>query len=166
MISPNEQSTFSLYSQLNHLVLSGVKLSSLTNLPQLNSLEVLDLEHNELDGNDLSSVVTAFPNLRKINLAYNNIHSIQTLKHLNQLTQLRKIDIHGNPCMEYDFDRESVYKMLPRLTVLNHINTAGEQVFSSIDDSDDNEDDYNELSEAEDDESAYAESIENENSDD
>ena len=68
--------------------------------------------------------------------------------------------------METDFTRESVFNMLPHLTVLNHITTEGEQVFSSIDDSDNNEDEYNSFSDSENDEYDYAESIENSNSDD
>ena len=147
-ISEEEKELLEKYTSLIHLTMNNVGLTTLDNFPKLNSLKIvrkkqiltliitifqLELNHNKLNGDDIEILVKQCPKLYKIKIEDNNIDSIDKLKCLAQLKELKKINVKGNPFMTKNpkYNNE-LFDMIITLESVDSQDKKGNEVESSI----------------------------------
>ena len=114
-------------SEIRNLSLSGCKLSSLHNFPNLPHLRRLDLNDNNLKDEDLLTLQQC-SNLKYLALAGNKIKSIDAIKQLVGHAQLKMLDMFGCPLSKTDDYRAQMFKLFPKLQFLDLKNVEGEEV--------------------------------------
>merc|ERR1719464_227224 len=109
------------------------KISSLENFPALSTLKKIELADNFLTGAELVHLC-GNENLVNLKLANNKISTIKDLECLAKLSNLRSLDLMGNPVTESDEAyTEKVFELIPSLEVLDGYNKEGDEVDSEGD---------------------------------
>lgn len=112
------------YTNLETLSLVNVGLKTLSGLPALPALKVLDLTDNGIsDGLD---VLVNCPNLVKLNLSSNKISSVEVLTPLAKLSCLRSLDLSNSDIADSDNYRKTIFAALPNLKYLDGIDENNE----------------------------------------
>uniref|UniRef100_A0A665THW7 Acidic leucine-rich nuclear phosphoprotein 32 family member n=1 Tax=Echeneis naucrates TaxID=173247 RepID=A0A665THW7_ECHNA len=101
------------YTGLEMLSMVNVGLSSLSKLPL--TLEVSD---NTISGG-LDSLAEKCPNLTYLNLSGNKIKELSSIKVLQNLKNLKSLDLYSCEVTSLEDYRESVFELLPQLTYLD-----------------------------------------------
>ena len=140
------KTTLEKYINLQHLSCQNIGLKSLKNMPRLPNLKVLELQDNNLIGNDLNEIVFLYPQLYKLNLQNNKISSCDYLQPLVKFPEIQKINLTNNPLSNYK--RGAVYEIIPQLIVVDKQDKNGKDVNSTIDE-DENEDSQSDYEEEE-----------------
>ena len=147
-ISEEEKELLEKYTSLIHLTMNNVGLTTLENFPKLKNLKIVrknsiltfiitifqvELNHNKLNGDDIEILVKQCPKLYKIKIEDNNIDSIDKLKCLAQLKELKKINVKGNPFMTKNpkYNNE-LFEMIKTLESVDSQDKKGNEVESSI----------------------------------
>lgn len=147
-ISEEEKKLLDKYTSLIHLTMNNVGLTTLENFPNLKNLKIvrkkfflifiitifqLELNHNKLNGDDIEILVKQCPKLYKLKIEDNNIASIDKLKCLAQLKELKKINVKGNPFIEKNpkYNNE-LFDMIKTLESVDSQDKEGKEVESSI----------------------------------
>ena len=147
-ISEEEKELLEKYTSLIHLTMNNVGLTTLENFPKLKNLKIVrknsiltfiitifqvELNHNKLNGDDIEILVKQCPKLYKIKIEDNNIDSIDKLKCLAQLKELKKINVKGNPFMTKNpkYNNE-LFDMIKTLESVDSQDKKGNEVESSI----------------------------------
>lgn len=158
------KTTLEKYINLQHLSCQSIGLKSLKNMPHLPNLKVLELQDNQLIGNDLNEIVDLYPKLYKLNLQNNKISSYDYLQPLVKFTKIQKINLTNNPLSEKrDYKRDKIYEIIPQLIVVDKQDKDGNDVESTIDDEEDEDEiddipsDYEEEEEFNEEEEEYDE---------
>jgi Leucine-rich repeat (LRR) protein len=132
------KTTLEKYINLQHLSCQNIGLKLLKNMPHLPNLKVLELQDNQLIGNDLNEIVDLYPNLYKLNLQNNKISSYEYLQPLVKFPKIQKINLTNNPLSEKrDYKRDKIYEIIPQLIVVDKQDQDGNDVESTIDDEED-----------------------------
>ena len=87
---------------------------------------------NKLSGAELKNLVK-YKNLATIKFAANNVKEVSELSVLKELTNLRNLDLGGNPVAETEGYREKVFEMFPELVVLDNYDREGVEYISEDD---------------------------------
>jgi hypothetical protein len=87
---------------------------------------------NKLSGAELKNLVK-YNNLATIKFAANNVKDVSELAVLKELTDLRNLDLGGNPVAETEGYREKVLEMFPDLIVLDNYDRDGVEYISEDD---------------------------------
>jgi acidic leucine-rich nuclear phosphoprotein 32 family protein A/C/D len=74
--------------------------------------------------------LTIYPKLYKLKLSNNHIDSVQHLEPLNKIDTLTILDLDGCPVSKTENYRDEVFKVLPKLQVLDMTYKGGEAYFS------------------------------------
>jgi acidic leucine-rich nuclear phosphoprotein 32 family protein A/C/D len=114
-------------TQLLSMVFCGVK--SLSNLPTYKDLDTLELSDNRIQGEELAKLAS-YPKLYKLRLSNNQISSIQHLAPLANIDTLTILDLDGCPVTSSENYRDEVFKVLPKLQVLDMTYKGGEAYYS------------------------------------
>ena len=143
-LTKEHKTTLEKYVNLQSLSCSKIELKSLKNMPYLPNLIILELDNNELTGNDFNEIIDLYPNLCKLSIGNNKISTYDCLKPLVKMTKLEHINIKGNPLSKKrDYSRDKVFEILPSLIAVDNLNKEGEKVESSFiggEDDEENED--------------------------
>ncbi|CAM8949629.1 unnamed protein product [Rhodiola kirilowii] len=103
---------------LTKLSLSHCQLQSLgSSLKSCSELKELRLAHNELTA--LPSELAHNARIHTLDLGNNSIINWSDLKVLNSLTNLRNLNLHGNPIADKDKFVNKVRRSIPNLQILN-----------------------------------------------
>ncbi|CAM8955670.1 unnamed protein product [Rhodiola kirilowii] len=103
---------------LTKLSLSHCQLQSLgSSLKSCSELKELRLAHNELTA--LPSELAHNARIHTLDLGNNSIINWSDLKVLNSLTNLRNLNLHGNPIADKDKFVNKVKRLIPNLQILN-----------------------------------------------
>eukprot|EP01062_Namystynia_karyoxenos_P046751 TRINITY_DN3510_c0_g1_i6.p1 TRINITY_DN3510_c0_g1~~TRINITY_DN3510_c0_g1_i6.p1 ORF type:complete len:718 (+),score=180.76 TRINITY_DN3510_c0_g1_i6:83-2236(+) len=105
----------SLHS-LQELDVSRNKLAELTGLPRSAPLTVLKLGHNRLPG---AQGLEGFVTLQRLDLEHNYICLTDDLRPLQQCTELRTLNLRGNPCADHPSYRGSAAYLIPSLASID-----------------------------------------------
>jgi hypothetical protein len=109
------------------------KINSLENFPTLSTLKKVELADNFLTGAELVHLC-GNENLANLKLANNKIATIKDLECFTKLTNLKSLDLMGNPVCESDDQyTEKVFELIPSLEVLDGYNKEGDEVDSEGD---------------------------------
>jgi hypothetical protein len=107
--------------------------------PSLPALKHLNLSDNSIAGG-LDSVVAACPNLTVLELSNCRLASLDALKPLAALAQLRKLDLQDCPLAASAGYRAEVLSLLPQVAVLDHVGKDSQPGEDEEDDDEDEED--------------------------
>ncbi|RXM36993.1 Acidic leucine-rich nuclear phosphoprotein 32 family member B [Acipenser ruthenus] len=133
------------FVNLEFLSLINVGLISVSNLPKLSKLKKLELSDNRISG-ALDVLAEKLPNLTHLNLSGNKLKDISTLEPLKKLDSLKSLDLFNCEVTNLNDYRESVFKLLPRLTYLDGYDLEDKEASDSdgevdgVDEDDDEED--------------------------
>jgi acidic leucine-rich nuclear phosphoprotein 32 family protein A/C/D len=113
--------------EVTSLSLSGCKLSSLQNFPALPNLKRLNLNDNSIKDEDLV-VIDHLKGLKYLSLAGNKLKSMETIERMKGNTHMKMIDIFGCPLAKTDSYRDTIFKIFPKLQLVDFMNAEGEEV--------------------------------------
>ncbi|XP_071370805.1 acidic leucine-rich nuclear phosphoprotein 32 family member E-like isoform X6 [Centroberyx affinis] len=106
------------YRELELLSMVNVGLTSLAKLPKLPKLRKLEVSDNGICGG-LDALAEKCPNLTYLNLSGNKIKELSTMEALQNLKNLRSLDLYSCEVTTLDEYRESVLELLPQVTYLD-----------------------------------------------
>ncbi|KAM5185582.1 acidic leucine-rich nuclear phosphoprotein 32 family member E-like isoform 1-T1 [Callospermophilus lateralis] len=151
------------FKELEFLSMANVELSSLDQLPSLNKLRKLELSDNIISGG-LEVLAEKCPNLTYLNLSGNKIKDLSTVEALQNLKNLKSLDLFNCEITNLEDYRESIFELLQQITYLDGFDQEDNEAPDSEeeDDEDGDEDDGDE----EEDEAGPPEGYEEEEEDD
>ncbi|XP_045149162.1 acidic leucine-rich nuclear phosphoprotein 32 family member B-like, partial [Echinops telfairi] len=106
------------FVNLEFLSLINVGLISVSNFPKLPKLKKLELSDNRIFGG-LDMLAEKLPNLTHLNLSGHKLKDISPLEPLKRWDCLKSLDLLSCEATKSNGSRESVFKLLPRLTSLD-----------------------------------------------
>ncbi|KAI3360721.1 hypothetical protein L3Q82_012863 [Scortum barcoo] len=106
------------YSELQVLSMVNAGLSSLSKLPLLPKLRKLEVSDNFISGG-LDSLAEKCPGLTYVNLSGNKLKELSSIKPLQNLKNLKSLDMYNCDVSTLDDYREGVFELLPQLTFLD-----------------------------------------------
>uniref|UniRef100_UPI003AAC982C acidic leucine-rich nuclear phosphoprotein 32 family member D-like isoform X7 n=1 Tax=Centroberyx gerrardi TaxID=166262 RepID=UPI003AAC982C len=131
------------YRELELLSMVNVGLTSLAKLPPLPKLRKLEVSDNSICGG-LDALAEKCPNLTYLNLSGNKIKELSTMEALQNLKNLRSLDLYSCEVTTLDEYRESVLELLPQVTYLDGYDQDDNEVPDSEADDDGDEDEEDE----------------------
>ena len=120
--------------------MNGIGIKSLENFPELENLQILELNNNHLNGDDLKNLVSLFPNLYKIKLEKNKIESLENFKEFSK-SKLKKINLLDNPVCQNEDYKQKLFEMIPNLMSVDGIDREGNEIESTNYGEEENEED-------------------------
>ncbi|CAD7693103.1 acidic leucine-rich nuclear phosphoprotein 32 family member E isoform X1 [Vulpes vulpes] len=137
------------FKKLEFLSMANVELSSLARLPSLNKLRKLELSDNIISGG-LEVLAEKCPNLTYLNLSGNKIKDLSTVEALQNLKNLKSLDLFNCEITNLEDYRESIFELLQQITYLDGFDQEDNEAPDSEeeDDEDGDEDDEEEEDEA------------------
>ncbi|XP_029928718.1 acidic leucine-rich nuclear phosphoprotein 32 family member E-like [Myripristis murdjan] len=106
------------YKELELLSMVNIGLTSLAKLPSLPKLRKLEVSDNTISGG-LDTLAEKCPNLTYLNLSGNKIKELSTVEALQNLKNLKSLDLFSCEVTTLDDYRESVFELLPQVTYLD-----------------------------------------------
>ncbi|XP_040854326.1 acidic leucine-rich nuclear phosphoprotein 32 family member E isoform X5 [Ochotona curzoniae] len=137
------------FKELEFLSMANVELSSLAQLPSLNKLRKLELSDNIISGG-LEVLAEKCPNLTYLNLSGNKIKDLSTVEALQNLKNLKSLDLFNCEITNLEDYRGSIFELLQQITYLDGFDQEDNEAPDSEedDDEDGDEDDDEEEDEA------------------
>lgn len=124
------------FSALEVLSMVNIGLSSLAKLPALPKLRKLEVSDNAVSGG-LEALAEKCPNLTYLNLSGNQIKEPSSIEPLQNLKNLRSLDLYSCELTSADDYRDSVFQLLPQLVYLDGFDQEDNEVPDSENDEDD-----------------------------
>uniref|UniRef100_A0A3Q4BBB2 Acidic leucine-rich nuclear phosphoprotein 32 family member n=1 Tax=Mola mola TaxID=94237 RepID=A0A3Q4BBB2_MOLML len=106
------------YAELEILSMVNAGLTSLSKLPPLPKLRKLEVSDNAIAGG-LDALAEKCPNLTYLNLSGNKIKELSAIEVLQNLKNLKSLDLYNCEVSTLDDYRESVFELLSQLTYLD-----------------------------------------------
>ncbi|XP_072572234.1 acidic leucine-rich nuclear phosphoprotein 32 family member E-like isoform X5 [Paramormyrops kingsleyae] len=106
------------FKELEFLSMVNVGLTSLAKLPSLPKLRKLELSDNNISGG-LEVLSEKCPNLSYLNLSGNKIKELSTVEALQNLKNLKSLDLFNCEITTLEEYRESIFELLPQVTYLD-----------------------------------------------
>ncbi|XP_032648108.1 acidic leucine-rich nuclear phosphoprotein 32 family member E isoform X6 [Chelonoidis abingdonii] len=135
------------FKELEFLSMANVELTSLARLPTLSKLRKLELSDNIISGG-LEVLAEKCPNLTYLNLSGNKIKDLSTVEALQNLKNLKSLDLFNCEITNLEDYRESVFELLHQITYLDGF----DQEDNEAPDSEEEEDEEGDEEEDDDDE--------------
>lgn len=126
------------YTELEILSMVNIGLTSLSKLPSLPKLRKLEVSDNTISGG-LDTLAEKCPNLTYLNLSGNKIKELSTIEALQNLKNLKSLDLYSCEVSTLDDYRESVFELLPQLTYLDGYDQEDNEVPDSEAENDDDD---------------------------
>ncbi|XP_018620256.1 acidic leucine-rich nuclear phosphoprotein 32 family member E-like [Scleropages formosus] len=128
------------FKELEFLSMVNVGLTSLAKLPSLAKLRKLELSDNNISGG-LEVLSEKCPNLTYLNLSGNKIKELSTVEALQNLKNLKSLDLFNCEITSLEEYRESIFELLPQVTYLDGFDQEDNEAPDSEADADDDDDD-------------------------
>uniref|UniRef100_A0A8C5KYW2 Acidic leucine-rich nuclear phosphoprotein 32 family member n=1 Tax=Jaculus jaculus TaxID=51337 RepID=A0A8C5KYW2_JACJA len=106
------------FKELEFLSMANVELSSLARLHSINKLQKLELSDNIISGG-LEVLAEKCPNLTYLNLSGNKIKDLSTVEALQNLKNLRSLDLFNCEITNLEDYRESIFELLQQIMYLD-----------------------------------------------
>uniref|UniRef100_A0A4W4FWZ9 Acidic leucine-rich nuclear phosphoprotein 32 family member n=1 Tax=Electrophorus electricus TaxID=8005 RepID=A0A4W4FWZ9_ELEEL len=106
------------FKELGFLSMVNVGLTSLAMVPSLPKLRKLELSDNNISGS-LEILSEKCPNLTYLNLSGNKIKDLSTVEALQNLKNLKSLDLFNCEITTLEEYRESIFELLPQVTYLD-----------------------------------------------
>ncbi|CAF92984.1 unnamed protein product, partial [Tetraodon nigroviridis] len=121
------------FCELEYLSLVNVGLASLARVPSLPRLRKLDLSYNNLSAS-LDKLAEKCPNLTHLNLSGNKIKELTHLETLQNLKNLRSLELLNCDVTAVAGYRDGVFRLLPHVTYLDGFDCDDNEASNSDDD--------------------------------
>nr|XP_019595480.1 PREDICTED: acidic leucine-rich nuclear phosphoprotein 32 family member E isoform X2 [Rhinolophus sinicus] len=131
------------FKKLEFLSMANVELSSLARLPSLNKLRKLELSDNIISGG-LEVLAEKCPNLTYLNLSGNKIKDLSTVEALQNLKNLKSLDLFNCEITNLEDYRESIFELLQQITYLDGFDQEDNEAPDSEEDDDEDGDEDDE----------------------
>merc|ERR1711976_355934 len=128
--SSDHEKTLEKYSNLFHLSLNGLGLTSLAHFPKLPELGVLEIRNNKLTGNDFGEIKKLYPSLYKIKVGENPIKSLDVFRAFNE-TNIVKVELSGTDASKITDYRNTLFK-IQSLQSVDGMDRNGDEVESTV----------------------------------
>ncbi|XP_036394640.1 acidic leucine-rich nuclear phosphoprotein 32 family member E-like [Megalops cyprinoides] len=128
------------FKELEFLSMVNVGLTSLAKLPSLPKLRKLELSDNNISGG-LETLSEKCPNLTYLNLSGNKIKELSTVEALQNLKNLKSLDLFNCEITTLEEYRESIFELLPQVTYLDGFDQEDNEAPDSEADGDGDDDD-------------------------
>ncbi|KAG5856518.1 hypothetical protein ANANG_G00008790 [Anguilla anguilla] len=128
------------FKELEFLSMVNVGLTSLAKLPSLPKLRKLELSDNNISGG-LETLSEKCSNLTYLNLSGNKIKELSTVEALQNLKNLKSLDLFNCEITTLEEYRESIFELLPQVTYLDGFDQEDNEAPDSEADGDDEDDD-------------------------
>ncbi|XP_053715487.1 acidic leucine-rich nuclear phosphoprotein 32 family member B-like isoform X2 [Synchiropus splendidus] len=139
------------FKNLEVLSLINVGLTSVAEIPKLEKLRKLELSDNRLSSG-LEVLAERLVNLTHLNLSGNKFKDISTLEPLKKLPLLKSLDLFACEVSNLANYRETIFKLLPKLTYLDGYDIEDRTASDSDGERDVVDEEYEEEGESEDEE--------------
>uniref|UniRef100_A0A8C7QH44 Acidic leucine-rich nuclear phosphoprotein 32 family member n=1 Tax=Oncorhynchus mykiss TaxID=8022 RepID=A0A8C7QH44_ONCMY len=126
------------FKELEFLSMVNVGLTSLAKLPSLPKLRKLELSDNNISGH-LETLSEKSPNLTYLNLSGNKIKELSNVEALQNLKNLKSLDLFNCEITTLEEYRESIFELLPQVTYLDGFDQEDNEAPDSEADADDDE---------------------------
>ncbi|XP_026342500.1 acidic leucine-rich nuclear phosphoprotein 32 family member E [Ursus americanus] len=136
------------FKKLEFLSMANVELSSLARLPSLNKLRKLELSDNIISGG-LEVLAEKCPNLTYLNLSGNKIKDLSTVEALQNLKNLKSLDLFNCEITNLEDYRESIFELLQQITYLDGFDQEDNEAPDSEEEEEDGDEDDEEEEEDE-----------------
>ncbi|XP_010137681.1 PREDICTED: acidic leucine-rich nuclear phosphoprotein 32 family member E isoform X2 [Buceros rhinoceros silvestris] len=123
--------------------MAKVELTSLAKLPTLSKLRKLELSDNIISGG-LEVLAERCPNLTYLNLSGNKIKDLGTVEALQNLKNLKSLDLFNCEITNLEDYRDSIFELLQQITYLDGFDQEDNEAPDSEDDDDEDDDDEDE----------------------
>ncbi|XP_054854850.1 acidic leucine-rich nuclear phosphoprotein 32 family member E isoform X2 [Eublepharis macularius] len=127
------------FKELEFLSMANVELTSLAKLPTLAKLRKLELSDNLISGG-LEVLAERCPNLTYLNLSGNKIKDLSTVEALQNLKNLKSLDLFNCEVTNLEDYRESVFELLQQITYLDGFDQDDNEAPDSEDEDDEDGD--------------------------
>nr|XP_033780406.1 acidic leucine-rich nuclear phosphoprotein 32 family member E [Geotrypetes seraphini] len=127
------------FKELEFLSMANVELTSLAKLPTLSKLRKLELSDNSISGG-LEILAEKCPNLTYLNLSGNKIKDLSTVEALQNLKNLKSLDLFNCDITNLEDYRESVFDLLSQITFLDGFDQEDNEAPDSEEDEEDDDD--------------------------
>nr|XP_056708881.1 acidic leucine-rich nuclear phosphoprotein 32 family member E [Euleptes europaea] len=127
------------FKELEFLSMANVELTSLAKLPTLTKLRKLELSDNLILGG-LEVLAERCPNLTYLNLSGNKIKDLSTVEALQNLKNLKSLDLFNCEVTNLEDYRESVFELLQQITYLDGFDQDDNEAPDSQDEDDEDGD--------------------------
>ncbi|XP_029436992.1 acidic leucine-rich nuclear phosphoprotein 32 family member E isoform X2 [Rhinatrema bivittatum] len=127
------------FKELEFLSMANVELTSLAKLPTLSKLRKLELSDNSISGG-LEILAEKCPNLTYLNLSGNKIKDLSTVEALQNLKNLKSLDLFNCEITNLEDYRESIFELLSQITFLDGFDQEDNEAPDSEEDEDDDDD--------------------------
>lgn len=128
------------FKELEFLSMVNVGLTSLAKLPALPKLRKLELSDNNISGG-LETLSEKCPNLTYLNLSGNKIKELSTVEALQNLKNLKSLDLFNCEITTLEEYRESIFELLPQVMYLDGFDAEDNEAPDSEADDDDEDED-------------------------
>ncbi|KAG5264660.1 hypothetical protein AALO_G00256610 [Alosa alosa] len=128
------------FKELEFLSMVNVGLTSLAKLPSLPKLRKLELSDNNISGG-LETLSEKCPNLTYLNLSGNKIKELSTVEALQNLKNLKSLDLFNCEITTLEEYRESIFELLPQVVYLDGFDAEDNEAPDSEADDDDEDED-------------------------
>uniref|UniRef100_A0A8V1AE82 Acidic leucine-rich nuclear phosphoprotein 32 family member n=1 Tax=Gallus gallus TaxID=9031 RepID=A0A8V1AE82_CHICK len=136
------------FKELEFLSMANVQLTSLAKLPTLSKLRKLELSDNIISGG-LEVLAERCPNLTYLNLSGNKIKDLGTVEALQNLKNLKSLDLFNCEITNLEDYRDSIFDLLQQITYLDGFDQEDNEAPDSEDDDDEGDEDDNDEDEDE-----------------
>ncbi|XP_069508363.1 acidic leucine-rich nuclear phosphoprotein 32 family member E isoform X1 [Ambystoma mexicanum] len=127
------------FKELEFLSMASIELTSLSKLPTLGKLRKLELSDNAISGG-LEILVEKCPNLTYLNLSGNKIKELSTVEALQNLKNLKSLDLFNCEITNMEDYRDSIFELLPQITYLDGFDQEDNEAPDSEEEEDVDED--------------------------
>uniref|UniRef100_A0A8C7S3Q5 Acidic leucine-rich nuclear phosphoprotein 32 family member n=1 Tax=Oncorhynchus mykiss TaxID=8022 RepID=A0A8C7S3Q5_ONCMY len=124
------------FKELEFLSMVNVGLTSLAKLPSLPKLRKLELSDNNISGH-LETLSEKCPNLTYLNLSGNKIKGLNNVEALQNLKNLKSLDLFNCEITTLEEYRESIFELLPQVTYLDGFDQEDNEAPDSEDEGED-----------------------------
>uniref|UniRef100_A0A8C3FLW5 Acidic leucine-rich nuclear phosphoprotein 32 family member n=1 Tax=Chrysemys picta bellii TaxID=8478 RepID=A0A8C3FLW5_CHRPI len=131
------------FKELEFLSMANVELTSLARLPTLSKLRKLELSDNIISGG-LEVLAEKCPNLTYLNLSGNKIKDLSTVEALQNLKNLKSLDLFNCEITNLEDYRESVFELLHQITYLDGFDQEDNEAPDSEEEEDEGDEDDDE----------------------
>ncbi|XP_012688325.1 acidic leucine-rich nuclear phosphoprotein 32 family member E [Clupea harengus] len=128
------------FKELEFLSMVNVGLTSLAKLPALPKLRKLELSDNSISGG-LETLSEKCANLTYLNLSGNKIKELSTVEALQNLKNLKSLDLFNCEITTLEEYRESIFELLPQVMYLDGFDAEDNEAPDSEADDDDEDED-------------------------
>ncbi|XP_006883426.1 PREDICTED: acidic leucine-rich nuclear phosphoprotein 32 family member E-like isoform X2 [Elephantulus edwardii] len=137
------------FKKLESLSMADVELSSLARLLSLSKLRKLELSNNSISGG-LEVLAEKCPNLTYLNLSGNRIKDLSTVEALQNLKNLKSLDLFNCEITNLEDYRESIFELLQQITYLDGFDQEDNEAPETSEEDDDEDGDEDDEDEEED----------------